>query len=438
MTYAVLGYAMIALIVILLLTNKANPIMAFIIVPPIIALTAGYSISEINDFIKAGVSSSMGTALLAMLSIIFFSIMTEQGLFDPVVDFLVSKAGDKVAIIVVISALVAHFSHLDTGTTSTLLVTIPAMLPIYKRIGIDRKYLYLVIVQAIGVMNLLPWGGAITRSCAVTGMDPAAITRALVPCLVAGFAYNMVTAYLYGKRAQTKIRDGILDRGEDSVEGDSGLTVEGNRNTKLNMKYWINLAWTLFIIVLLFKGTFAGYITFMFAVAGALLINYRTVKEWNGIIDKYAKNALRITLVMFAAGFFSGILNKSEMLTEMAGVVTSMIPASMAPLFAIICGVIAFVFSILLGADGFHYGMMPLLIKAGETFGFGQTGLVYIMCMGADVVSQLRPVQATSWMTAGMCNIEFKDGAIKAFPIILGLFAVEVVVGVIFGIIPIL
>ena len=55
MTYAVLGYAMIALIVILLLTNKANPIMAFIIVPPIIALTAGYSISEINDFIKAGV-----------------------------------------------------------------------------------------------------------------------------------------------------------------------------------------------------------------------------------------------------------------------------------------------------------------------------------------------------------------------------------------------
>lgn len=59
MTYAVLGYAMIALIVILLLTNKANPIMAFIIVPPIIALTAGYSISEINDFIKAGVSSSM-------------------------------------------------------------------------------------------------------------------------------------------------------------------------------------------------------------------------------------------------------------------------------------------------------------------------------------------------------------------------------------------
>ena len=179
MSYAILGYLMIALIVVLLLTNKATPITAFVIIPPIVALVAGYSIEEVNGFIQAGVSSSMGTALLALLSIIFFSIMTEQGLFDPFVNFLVSKAGNNVAVITVISAIVAHFSHLDTGTTSTLLVTIPSMLPIYRRLGIDRKYLYLVIVQAIGVMNLLPWGGAITRSCAVTGMDPATITVAV-------------------------------------------------------------------------------------------------------------------------------------------------------------------------------------------------------------------------------------------------------------------
>lgn len=199
MSYAILGYLMIALIVVLLLTNKATPITAFVIIPPIVALVAGYSIEEVNGFIQAGVSSSMGTALLALLSIIFFSIMTEQGLFDPFVNFLVSKAGNNVAVITVISAIVAHFSHLDTGTTSTLLVTIPSMLPIYRRLGIDRKYLYLVIVQAIGVMNLLPWGGAITRSCAVTGMDPATITVAVAPCLVAGFAYNMVTAWIYGQ-----------------------------------------------------------------------------------------------------------------------------------------------------------------------------------------------------------------------------------------------
>ena len=41
MSYAILGYLMIALIVVLLLTNKATPITAFVIIPPIVALVAG-------------------------------------------------------------------------------------------------------------------------------------------------------------------------------------------------------------------------------------------------------------------------------------------------------------------------------------------------------------------------------------------------------------
>ena len=92
MSYAILGYVMIAVIVVLLLKNKVNPMVGFIVIPPVFALLAGYSFSDINDFIKAGVSSAMGTSIMAMLSILFFSIMTENGLFDPIVDFLVKTA----------------------------------------------------------------------------------------------------------------------------------------------------------------------------------------------------------------------------------------------------------------------------------------------------------------------------------------------------------
>ena len=437
MSYAVLGYFMIALLVVLLLSNKANPIVGFIIIPPIIALLARYSISDINGFIKTGVSGAMSTALLALLSITFFSIMTEQGLFDPIVDFLVKKAGNSVAVITVVASLIAHFSHLDTGTTSTLLVTIPSMLPIFNRLGIDRKFLWLEIAQAIAVMNLLPWGGAITRSGAVTGMDPAAISTAILPCLVAGFIFNMITAYFYGKKAQASIAKGIVDHG-DEIASESGLYVEADRKTEVNLKYWINLAWTLLILFSLFKGIFTGFIIFMFAVAGALIINYRTVKEWNSILDKYSSNSFRIVLTMFTAGVFSGILTNSEMLAEMAKVITYLIPSSFGHLYSLISGGVSFVFGMFLGADGFHYGMMPLLIKAGEAFGFAQEGLVYIMCIGRDTVSMITPVQATAWMAAGMCGVELKDGVKKAFPILLALFAVEITVGVILGIIPIL
>ena len=438
MMYAILGYAMIILLTVLLLTKKVEPIVGFTIVPPVFALIAGYSISEIGGFIKTGVSGAMGTSLLAMMSIIFFSIMTENGLFDPVVNLLVKKAGNNVAVVTVIAAIIAHFSHLDTGTTSTLLVTIPAMLPIFRRLGIDRKYLYMEIVQAIAVMNLLPWGGAITRSSAVTGMEPAAISTAIIPCLIAGFIFNMVTAVIYGRRAQAKINAGILDTGENVSGEDVGLSVESNRDNKVDAKYWMNLVWTLFILFLLFKGVFAGYYTFMLGVAVALIINYRGVKEWNNTIDKYAKNAMRITLVMYAAGIFAGVLNNSAMLEEMAKVIINIIPNFLAPFYSIITGIIDFVFGMLLGPDGFHYGLMPLLLEAGKGFGFAQEGLVYIMCLGRDTVSLITPVQATAWMLAGMCGVEFKDGVVKVLPKLALLFAVEIIVGIVLGIIPVL
>lgn len=436
MSYAILGYVMIAVIVVLLLKNKVNPMVGFIVIPPVFALLAGYSFSDINDFIKAGVSSAMGTSIMAMLSILFFSIMTENGLFDPIVDFLVKKAGNSVAAITIIASLVAHFSHMDSGTTSTLLVTVPAMLPIFKRVGIDRKYLLLEIVQAVAVVNMLPWGGGVLRSAAVTGMDPSAISSAIMPCMVVGVIFNLVTAYLYGKKAQAKINRGIVDHGED-MEADGSLHVEENRETKVNAKYWLNVVWTLFILFLVFKGIFAGYINFMFGLAGALIINYRSVKEWNAVVDKYAKNSLRITLTMFFVGAFAGILTNSAMLTEMANVITGTIPAFLAPMYNFVCAPLSFIFSLVLGADGFHYGMMPLLIKAGQSYGFSQESLTYVLLMGADTVSLIRPVQATAWMAAGMVGVEMKDIFKKGLPVLTLLYICELVTAVIIGIVPI-
>lgn len=436
MSYAILGYVMIAVIVVLLLKNKVNPMVGFIVIPPVFALLAGYSFSDINDFIKAGVSSAMGTSIMAMLSILFFSIMTENGLFDPIVDFLVKKAGNSVAAITIIASLVAHFSHMDSGTTSTLLVTVPAMLPIFKRVGIDRKYLLLEIVQAVAVVNMLPWGGGVLRSAAVTGMDPSAISSAIMPCMVVGVIFNLVTAYLYGKKAQAKINRGIVDHGED-MEADGSLHVEENRETKVNAKYWLNVVWTLFILFLVFKGIFAGYINFMFGLAGALIINYRSVKEWNAVVDKYAKNSLRITLTMFFVGAFAGILTNSAMLTEMANVITGTIPAFLAPMYNFVCAPLSFIFSLVLGADGFHYGMMPLLIKAGQSYGFSQESLTYVLLMGADTVSLIRPVQATAWMAAGMVGVEMKDIFKKGLPVLTLLYICELITAVIIGIVPI-
>lgn len=65
------------------------------------------------------------------------------------------------------SALLALLIHLDGSGAVTFLVTLPAMLPLYTRLGIDKRILACVASMAAGV-NFLPWAGNMQggRCCA--------------------------------------------------------------------------------------------------------------------------------------------------------------------------------------------------------------------------------------------------------------------------------
>ena len=51
--------------------------------------------------------------------------------------------------------------HLDGSGAVTFLVTIPVMLPLYERLGMDKKVLACAASLAADV-NLLPWTGPVT------------------------------------------------------------------------------------------------------------------------------------------------------------------------------------------------------------------------------------------------------------------------------------
>ena len=64
------------------------------------------------------------------------------------------------------SAALAALAHLDGSGASTFLLVIPALLPLYVRLGMDRRVLACVVALAAGVMNMLPWGGPLLRAAA--------------------------------------------------------------------------------------------------------------------------------------------------------------------------------------------------------------------------------------------------------------------------------
>ncbi len=135
--------------------------------PIIGALICGFSLADISDFIGKGVGSTWQTAILFIFSVTYFGIMNDAGLFDKLVDGLVKKAGKNITLILIFTSIIAMIGHIDGAAATTYLITIPTMLPIYKKMHIRPTVLLLLCGAATGIMNL-----ALGRPHHPRGHDP--------------------------------------------------------------------------------------------------------------------------------------------------------------------------------------------------------------------------------------------------------------------------
>ena len=160
---ALLGFATVIAVIVLLLRNVTVPALAFVsvstITAAILVATGAFTLDEMAGFIKEGVKGVHGTAVLFIFSVLFFGVMTDAGMFDKIIGALMKKVSNNVVGVALMTCLIAIIGHLDGGGASTFLITIPAMLPVYKRLHMRRETLLLICVTAMGVMNLMPWGG---------------------------------------------------------------------------------------------------------------------------------------------------------------------------------------------------------------------------------------------------------------------------------------
>lgn len=195
---ALVGFIMIALIVALLLKGKMSPIVVLALIPTVAALILGYNPKDVAGFIKEGIGTTTSNGILFIFSVIYFGVMSDTGMFDVIVNFLVKRAGNNVVAVTVATALIVTIAHLDGTTATTVLITIPALYPVYKRMNIDSKILLCLTGACMGVMNLLPWGGPVARAATVLAMDANELWHILIPIQIVGFLVNIGVAVLLG------------------------------------------------------------------------------------------------------------------------------------------------------------------------------------------------------------------------------------------------
>ena len=436
---ALLGFATVIAVIVLLLRNVTVPSLAFVGVSTITAIilfvTKAFTLDEVAGFIKEGVKGVHGTAVLFIFSVLFFGVMTDAGMFDKIIGALMKKVGNNVVGVALMTCVIAIIGHLDGGGASTFLITIPAMLPVYKRLHMRRETLLLICVTAMGVMNLMPWGGPTMRAASVIEVEPNDLWFQLMPMQVVGFVLAIGTAIFWGlqeKKRIAKLGDAAAEEAGKYDDSDSG---ESNTDLARPQNFIFNVILTLAVIIVLVLDIFPAYYVFMVGCALGILVNYRGKKLHSSIIKSHASAGLSMASTILCAGVFLGVLSKSGIMEKMAIMMANVIPTSLGRFLPVIIGVLSVPLALLFDTDSYFYGLLPVLVSVGNQFGVNPAHIAIAMVVCRNCATFISPVAPATYLGIGLAGVEIKDHIKFCFGWQWGVSIVCLVAGLIMGVI---
>lgn len=409
MYLSIIGFLMLFLIIYLLFKEKSIPMILFITIPVIAAFTAGFSVEEVTKFIQKGIGTVSNMSILFIFSVTFFGVMSDAGMFDVLVSKLVKKAGTNVILIAVITAVIAIFAHLDGATVTTVLVTVPAMLPLYKKLNIRPQLLLLITGCGMGVMNLLPWGGPVARAAAVINMDPNQLWHILIPIQILGMIATIALGVVMVVKEVKFHNAGIIQNNITFIEAIDNTLDKQSENLKRPKLVLFNFILTAAVLGVLLLNKFPTYFVFMWGCAIALIVNYPNLKDQKARIKAHAPAALDVSAVMLAAGIMVGILGQSGMLEAMAIPLLKIIPATIARYLHILMGIVALPLGTMLGTDSYFYGLLPLCIEIGQNYGVTPLNMAISMLIGKNLSLLVSPLVPATYLAIGLASVELKE-----------------------------
>lgn len=426
-----LGLLTVIVLLAVIITRAMSPLVALIIVPMAASLVSGFGL-ETARFMIAGLQQTASVAAMFVFAILYFGIMTDAGLLEPIVDRIVAAVGTNPTRIVVGTALLALLVHLDGSGAVTFLVTVPAMLPLYERLGMDRRVLACVASMAAGV-NFLPWTGPTLRAATALQLSTTDLFKPLIPVQAVGLVFVFGVATLMGRREARRI-------GFVSVETDASPIAPVNTE-QLTLRrpgrFWLNAVLTVAVLAMMISGLVDPAAMFMGGTAVALIVNYPSADMQRARLDAHAKAALTMGAILLAAGSFTGIMKGSGMLQAMASATVRAVPPSMARHIPFALGLASMPLSLLFDPDSFYLGALPVMAETAKAFGVppiqvGQAALLGQMTTGFPI----SPLTPATFLVVGLTRIELGEHQRFTAPYLFAASVVMTIVAVAIGVFP--
>lgn len=433
---ALLGLATIVILLALIMTNKMSPLVALIAVPIIAALIGGFGLGT-SKFIVDGIKAISPVAGMFVFAILFFGVVTDAGMMDPIIDRILRVVGTRPSRIVVGSALLALLIHLDGSGAVCFLITIPAMLPLYERLGMDKRILACVVSMAAGV-NFLPWTGPMIRSAAALKVPATDIFSPLVIVQGVGLLFVFTTAWLLGKREEKRL--GLTGKEAHAVGSDfipQRTLSEEELKTRRPHLFWVNIVLTVVVMGVMIVGLIDPVVMFMVGLVIALAINYPDVKMQKARVDAHAKSALMMASILLAAGVFTGIMSGTKMLGAMAQTAVAFVPPEMAQHIPFVLGLIAMPLSLLFDPDSFYFGVMPVIAEVYKTFGGNPIQIAQAAVLGQMTTGfPVSPLTPATFLVVGLAGIGLGEHQKFSIPFLFAASVIMTITAAAIGVFP--
>ncbi len=410
---AIAGLITIVVLLAAILSQRVSALTALIAVPVAAALAIGAG-KTTATYIVHGIQTVAPVAGMFIFAILYFGVMTDAGMLDPIIDRILGTVGSDPPRIVIGTALLALLVHLDGSGAVTFLITIPVMRPLYDRLGMDRRLLACAASMAAGV-NFLPWTGPMIRASAALHIPVMEIFRPLIAVQAVGTAFVFATAWWLGKREARRL--GNEKQAEQVLERKLDPAALALRRPRL---FWINLTLTLVLVAAMISFRLDPVVVFMAGLVLALWLNYPNLKMQAERIDAHARAALLMAAILLAAGSFTGIMKESGMLDAMTKAAIRVVPAYIGPHLPVLLGMLSMPLSLLFDPDSFYFGVLPVLAGIGGQFGIPGVRMAQAAVLGQMTTGfPVSPLTPATFLIIGLAGIELRDHQKFSFPFLL-------------------
>lgn len=451
----VLGFLMVATFMYLIMSKRATPVVGLILIPVAFGLIAGAS-TDIGDMIVDGVESLAPTAALLFFAIIFFGIMIDVGLFDPLVRLILRLVRDDPARLVIGTAVLAMVVSLDGDGSTTFIITTSALLPLYLKLKVSPVVLTVVAGLANATMNIIPWGGPTVRAASALGLSPSDVFVPMIPSLVVGLVVVLGFAAHLGfveRRRLGKLTwkpdlmplgagpSGVgttVGKDTDTTDGEVGRLAAGldpDRPTLRPRLLPFNAILTVALLVVLGLDILPIPVLFMIAAGIALAVNFPRVVDQSAAIARHSSSIVSVVAMVFAAAVLTGVFQGTGMVESMALWLTGVVPDALGPFLAVITGLLSIPMTFFMTNDAFYFGVLPVLAETAAQYGIEPVEMARASITGQPVHMQ-SPLVPAILLLVTLAGVPLADHHRKVLWRAGVVSVVMLVVGVVLGQIP--